>query len=168
MQWAETVKIGNGPMRQVLDRLAYQHHERGKLFPSQGKLAEQTGLSVRAVRYALQLLSYFGVIKRTRRSNGALGRTSDLVELSFGLHDISRQQITAAKKALRKPSPKRHSVPVSDIISQEAPDAGPPGTACQVIGDLSDTLSHTGTNLSVGHYEAEARPVLRVVTGGRA
>lgn len=169
--WAESIKIGNGPMRQVLDKLAYLHHDKQGLYPSQAYLAEKTGLSERGVRYALQLLSHFGIIKRTPRSNGAKGRTSDLVILSFGLHDISREQVSAAKRALRKPLSNRHRVPVATPNSQPAPRAGGPGTACQGIGDLTDHLSQVGTVLSVGHYvkdEPADPPGLRLVKGGRA
>ena len=171
MQWAETVKVANGPMRRVLDRLAYLHHDKHDLFPSQAYLAEKTDLSERAVRYALQLLSHFGVIQRTMRSNGAHGRTSDLVVLSFGLHGVGKDQIRAAKIALRKPRSNRHSLPLARDISQPAPGARPPGTVCQVIGDLSEEPSQEGTEGSVGQYAREAgagRPTLRLLAGGRS
>lgn len=168
VEWAETVRIANGPMRQVLDKLAYLHHDKHELFPSQAYLAEKTGLSERGVRYALQLLSFFGVVQRTARSNGARGRSSDRMVLSFGLHDISREQIAAAKKSLRKPGCNRHNVPITEGHSQPAPHAGAPGTACQGIGELIDPPFHGRTEPSVRHCTRESRTVLRLVVGDEA
>lgn len=173
MQWVDTVKVANAPMMLVLRALAYQHSDKTQLYPSQARLAEKTGLSERGVRYALQLLSHFGVIKRTARSNGARGRTSDLVVLSFGLHDIGREQISTARTALRKPLSNRHRLPVVvDANSQPAPRAAPPGTACQGIGELIEDPSQGRTELSVEHCstcEARAdRPALRLLAGGRS
>jgi hypothetical protein len=170
VEWAETVHVANGPMRRVLDKLAYLHHDKHDLYPSQAYLAEKTQLSIRAVRYALQLLTYFGIVQRKARSNGARGRSSDLRLLSFGLHNISKEQISAAKIALRKPRSNRHAVPVADINSQEAPCAGPPGTACQGIGELIDTLSQNRQDGSVEHCtrEAEAGWSPKIVIGGRS
>jgi hypothetical protein len=170
MDWADTVHIANGPMKQVLGRLAYLHREGKELFPSQAYLAEKTQLSERTVRYALQLLAYFGVVRRIARSNGARGRTSDVMVLSFGLHEITRDQVTTARRALRKPLSIRHRVPVVVVKSQPAPHAGAPGTACQGIGDLIEEPSQEVTGLSVGQYAREAagdRTRLRLVVGGK-
>lgn len=156
-------------MKPVLLELAYMHQQGKPLFPSQERLALATGNSERTVRDALRLLQHFKIIDRKWRSNGARGRTSDEYILAIGTpFTLARKVIAATRKDLSN----RRNSPVVMEKSQPAKSAGGTGEICRGIGDLvEDTLSHTGTELSVGHYtregEGQQRPALRVIHGGR-
>src|SRR4051794_27836713 len=97
-QWASRQQIANGPMKSVLTALAYLHREGKDLFPSQAYLANETGLSDRAVRSALRLLSHFGVLSRKPRSAGHRGRISDLITLNLSIDFVlSSEMVSIAR-----------------------------------------------------------------------
>jgi hypothetical protein len=125
-RWADRQVIASATMKQVLAELAYMHKSGSVLFPSQAYLAEKTVLTVRAIREALRLLGHFQIVRRTARSNGRTGRSSDRFELAFERDFIvTSEMAAAARKALRGSTSKRNHVPVGEDL-QEEPRSGPP------------------------------------------
>ncbi|HTM76763.1 MAG TPA: helix-turn-helix domain-containing protein [Devosia sp.] len=176
-QWASRQQIANGPMKSVLTALAYMHREGKDLFPSQAYLANETGLSDRAVRAALRLLSHFGVLSRKARSSGSRGRISDVFTLNLsGDYRLTSEMLSTARKGLAKPGSNRKPVPVAEKLQPE-PASGASGTSFRGLGDEQKVLSQISTELSVGHCTHEgqgatgepdmAKPDLRLIAGGK-
>lgn len=104
MKWARRQRIQDGVLLNVVKRLSEIADDTGVSWASQARIAAACGMSDRSVRRALRLLQQLGVVTRTRRSRGFLGRTTDLVVLS--LHrdfDIGRAVIRKIRAASRRP-----------------------------------------------------------------
>lgn len=166
-EWAHRQLIADGTMKPVLVELAYLHMAGRQIFPSQAYLAMATGNSERAVRDALRLLEMFGVITRTTRSKGALGRSSDLFILALDKEfNLTRTAIAAVRRGFSK----RQNLPVAVQKSQPADSVIATGGFCRGIGREQKIPSQEGTELSVEHCTREAgtdRPTLRLLAGGK-
>ncbi|TIO14905.1 MAG: helix-turn-helix domain-containing protein [Mesorhizobium sp.] len=104
MKWAKNQNIKDGLLSAVVARLAQYADANGAAFPAQATLAIDCGVSERSVRRALALLDSLGVIKRTPRSKGHFGRTSDLIVLAIHRQfDIGRATIAKARSRTLQP-----------------------------------------------------------------
>lgn len=173
LKWAWRQRIPDGAMKPVLVALAYTHMAGKPLFPSQRKLADDTGRSIRAVSDALTLLEQFGLITRKKRSNGAAGRTSDAFALSLDAEfALPKKAIGLARRALPNMRKPQVAKPVRPVKSQHADSAVPPGRIRRGRGDEEQEPIQEGKSTRVVILGAEGAhphgPALRVVTGGRA
>jgi hypothetical protein len=82
-EWAFTQTGLPANAKLVLVTLAYRHNQKNGCFPSQQRVAEDTGLSVRAVRGAMSMLEDKDLIRRTRRRANKGLRTSDAFTFAF-------------------------------------------------------------------------------------
>lgn len=167
MIWADSQEIADPAMTAVLVRLAYMHHSKQALFPSQATLARLTQFSPRKVWEALKLLELLNVIVRLARSNGAAGRTSDAYVLPIAAPPvrIAKAKIKEARTTLRN----SHRVRSALAKSQLAPGARGSSTGCEGV-EVYKSPIHREANLSVSTEPAPAagaRP-LRIIDGGRA
>lgn len=82
MTWAIDLEIKPMP-KLVLICLANYSDKDGHAFPGQKRLAEDSGLSVRAVRDNLEKLEFCGAISRQHRQRKSGARTSDFYQLNL-------------------------------------------------------------------------------------
>lgn len=163
VNWADAQQIEDPVMTAVLLRLAYMHHAKHPLFPSQGTLASLTKFSPRAVWEALKLLEKAGVIERSARSRGSQGRTSDAFVLPIDRAPIklSKHVIYVMRTILRNSHVER-SAPEK---SQLAPRArGSRSGSEGIVTEQSPIHEGTSTDLEV----STRRAGLRVLDGGRS
>ena len=170
VDWADAQDIEDPVMTAVLFRLAYQHHARHALFPSQATLAAQTKFSRRTVWEALKLLELLGVITRKSRSRGAGGRTSDKFEIALARAPfrLNKKLITAARADLRN----SHVERTTKENSQLARGARGPRTRSEgIVTEQSPIHEGITTDLEVSTVgEAPVAAIgwtPKVVGGGR-
>jgi hypothetical protein len=166
MKWAREQHIAHAGLKYLVDVLAMDVDSRGFTWRSQLNLAEQLAVSERAVRQRLAALEKLGVIQRGHRSNGAGGRSSDVIRLRI---DLQFTITKATAKALLQPAKSAGSDPNPNrqiSTAQPANSAGDKGSdqlkseiATQEPLELSPQSA-----LRVGGRNA----TLRVLNGGRA
>lgn len=90
--WAKTQRTGSPTMKAVLMAVADYADEKGRAWPSQVRLAEDTELSERAVRNALSELVERGFVSRQSRHRPDGSRSSDIITLKLpsegNRHDV--------------------------------------------------------------------------------
>lgn len=90
--WAKTQRTGSPTLKAVLMAVADYADEKGRAWPSQVRIAEDTELSERAVRNALAELVERGLISRESRHRPDGSRSSDIITMKLpsegNRHDV--------------------------------------------------------------------------------
>ena len=174
MKWAARQSIADGSAKAVLNALAYLHQDGKPLFPSQKRLAEATGRSLRATWEALQLLESFGLLTRSPRSAGARGRTSDSFELVLTAEvQCSKTEVRDARRNLQnlRVAKRENGVRNSPNL-QLAESAGGLRRFCEGIGDEEKSPYQEGESSEGSIGDAREETALgwspRIVQGGRS
>lgn len=103
-QWLKRQRFADANLRTVVRVLVTLHRDGADIYPSQAWLARETELCRKSVQRCLDLLEYFGVIVRTKRSNGRGGRTSDRYQLALKRDfDLTVEGVAAVRAVLRQP-----------------------------------------------------------------
>jgi len=102
--WAFDQKVATLGAKLVLIKLGDHADEEGVCWPSVATLAEQCGISERAVQYNLRYLEQHGFITRTHRFNGEL-QTSNLYKL-IGVQYLHRGVKPTSPVGVKPTSPK--------------------------------------------------------------
>jgi DNA-binding transcriptional MocR family regulator len=163
MKWAKRQPITGSP-KAVLLALAWYANKTGVGWPSQQTLADYTGLGVRTVRRALVTLEDRNVIRRRPRSRGALGRSSDHIELPIW------REVAPLKRTIRPLLPTGQSGRLrgkNEPYSQPANLTVPTGQSGR--GIVSDQQSPDQERFSIeelGTTRGTDWPPLRVIAGG--
>jgi DNA-binding transcriptional MocR family regulator len=139
-----------------------------QIIPSQAYLARETGLTERAVRTALALLSEMGMVERRHRSAGAKGRISDSYTLRLHREFMfTRKQIKDTRNAIRY----RNQIPVGD---NSLPERGSfaTGTSFRGIGDDQKEVTYQDKAIqwvdsSIGHIGGGVVVPLRKLGGAK-
>lgn len=99
MDWAAAQRIAPGPMA-VLKELCRRADLLGTCYPSQRRIAADTGMGERTVRRHIAFLEEQGLIERTRRQRGYI-RRSDSYRI-MAPEVVALYEERAAEKAARK------------------------------------------------------------------
>jgi hypothetical protein len=127
-------------------------------------LAEQLSVSERAVRQRLSVLEKLGVIQRAHRSNGAGGRSSDMIRLRV---DLQFTITKATAKAMFQPAKSAGS---KSIPNRQISTAQPANSAGDKGSDQSrlEISTQEGTPDYQSAEGKSRKPTLAVLAGGRA
>jgi hypothetical protein len=81
LAWAQSIKTGSSSVKAVLLAIAAIVNDEGEGFPSQQRIADDSELSIRSVKRAMEELERAGVLTRERRYREGGYRTSDAIKL---------------------------------------------------------------------------------------
>lgn len=136
LRWAMPIKVGSPGTKAVLVALAHHAKDSGECFPSQKLLAEETELTVRTIRTALQRLEEMGLLTRKRHTRPDGTRGTDRCMLAVGSAPTN-----AGDKG--KPFPLAH-----DEEGQGEAIAGSPAELGETGAGLGETISDQGEIIS--------------------
>ena len=94
LAWAQSVRTGSASTKAVLMAIAAIVNDDGEGFPSQQRIADDSELSIRSVKRAMDELETAGVLTRERRYREGGYRTSDAIKI-----DTSKTAFLGAKKS---------------------------------------------------------------------
>lgn len=114
MEWARGQRLAPGP-KTVLMNLCGRADALGVCFPSQDKIAEDTGYSMRTVRRHIKALEEDGYIERERRQKGYIRRSdSYMIKAPIFDHIIKHPNVPVEEEKMAGAN--------ADTVSAAEPD----------------------------------------------
>lgn len=156
--WALKQRTGSSTTKHVLIVLANYANEDAACFPSQKLIGEQTELSERAIRTALNALEEGGFIRRENRRRRDGSRSSDLIVLCLDGPVATMPRAKQPAEFAACESDNRHDVP-----GVPAPGAATTGTSCRGILEPSlepSPLEDADASLSDGSASDRRRRIV--------
>lgn len=164
-EWAGRQRIADLTLTAVLKALAFKADKgTAECRAPQSEIAQEVGLTDRAVRSALVVLDQLEIISRHERSRGRFGRTSDLVILSIGRNfDVSKATVQAIRKALKpKFQPEPNSGCTKRSNRNQIPLQPEPGSGPYNTGDKEEPYQvRVSTYVEGSSTEGEGTPTDR-------
>ena len=102
IEWARNQRLDPGP-KNVLMALCLRADTFGSCFPSQNKIAEDTGYSVRSVRRYIKKLEECGLIEKKRRQKGYIRRSDSYTiqphpQIQSATHSSEKKKMAHANR----------------------------------------------------------------------